>query len=240
MPNGDAAAAAGMDLVGDGEDRRDGWDEINKTRDYIVTIPIDAARITTGTLASARVPNLDASKITTGEMLAARVKTSSGTNLQTLLADLVAADAAATADKVTAAAYIRTSGAVKYAMWMDANRDIVRNTSSRRYKDDIRPADVDVDAVLNLEPVTYHLKSDDDRTLRELGLIAEDSTDVEHLVMWDVARTKDGAPRKGAKPRPEAVRYEQALPVALLAVAKHQAQQIAALTARIEALEARP
>lgn len=35
MANGDAALAAGMDILDGNEDRRDGWDEINKTRDYI-------------------------------------------------------------------------------------------------------------------------------------------------------------------------------------------------------------
>lgn len=35
MANGDAAAAAGMDIVLETDDRRMGYDEINKTRDYI-------------------------------------------------------------------------------------------------------------------------------------------------------------------------------------------------------------
>lgn len=35
MPNGDAAAAAGMDVVSGTADRRNGYDEDNKTRDYI-------------------------------------------------------------------------------------------------------------------------------------------------------------------------------------------------------------
>ena len=35
MANGDAALAAGMDLVAGTDDRRNGWDEDNKTRDYI-------------------------------------------------------------------------------------------------------------------------------------------------------------------------------------------------------------
>ena len=35
MANGDDAAAAGMDVLDGNEDRREGYDEINKTRDYI-------------------------------------------------------------------------------------------------------------------------------------------------------------------------------------------------------------
>jgi hypothetical protein len=37
MANGDAAIAAGMDVVLGTDDRRQGYDEDNKTRDYITT-----------------------------------------------------------------------------------------------------------------------------------------------------------------------------------------------------------
>lgn len=36
MANGDIALDAGMDIVAGEDDRRNGWDEINKTRDYII------------------------------------------------------------------------------------------------------------------------------------------------------------------------------------------------------------
>lgn len=36
MANGDAALAAGMDILSGDDDRRNGWDEENKTRDYIL------------------------------------------------------------------------------------------------------------------------------------------------------------------------------------------------------------
>lgn len=35
MADGDAAAAAGLDIVAGSADRRDGYKEINKTRDYV-------------------------------------------------------------------------------------------------------------------------------------------------------------------------------------------------------------
>lgn len=61
MANGDAAAAAGMDVVPSTAQVRLGYDEINKTRDYIVTkgIPAGGLPITQGgtggiTLAAAR------------------------------------------------------------------------------------------------------------------------------------------------------------------------------------------
>lgn len=58
MANGDAAAAVGMDTVAGTEDIRQGYDEINKSRDYIANHITDGAhranQITTGTLAVAR------------------------------------------------------------------------------------------------------------------------------------------------------------------------------------------
>ena len=55
MANGDAAAAKGMDTVAGTDDRRMGYDEDNKTRDYI------AAEIDNRVAADAL--KLDASKI---------------------------------------------------------------------------------------------------------------------------------------------------------------------------------
>lgn len=58
MANGDDAAAAGLDTVPGSADRRNGYDEINKTRDYVArhqtsgTHP--ASAITSGTLPIAR------------------------------------------------------------------------------------------------------------------------------------------------------------------------------------------
>lgn len=137
----------------------------------------------------------------------------------------------------TSNAYNRNAGNNRFAVYMDDALEWGRNVSSLRYKDAVEPADVDVAAVLALEPVTYHRKADP-ADVRDLGLIAEDCVDVPHLVAYDVERDEDGQPVPGAEPRPEAVRYETALPVLLLAVVKEQAAQIAALSARLDALEA--
>ena len=58
-------------------------------------------------------------------------------------------------------------------------------SSSRRFKDDIKPMDKASEAVLALKPVTFHYKSD--KTNRpEFGLIAEDVAAVNHdLVVRD-------------------------------------------------------
>lgn len=59
MANGDAAAAAGMDVVAGTADRRLGYDEINKTRDYIaqrttITTPVSRGGTGATTATSAR------------------------------------------------------------------------------------------------------------------------------------------------------------------------------------------
>lgn len=136
----------------------------------------------------------------------------------------------------TSTAYTRNAGNDRYAVYMDGNLEWGRNVSSRRYKDRITPAEIDVSAVLALTPVTYHRQGDPD-DVRDLGLIAEDCTAVDQLVIYDVERDSEGQPVEGAAPRPEAVRYEQTLVVALLAVCQAQQAQIDTLTARLDAWE---
>lgn len=130
------------------------------------------------------------------------------------------------ADGVTDAAYARSVGASYYAMYMDGNRDIGRNVSSLRYKDEITDAAADglgvealLDAVLALAPKTYVRKSDPSKH-RDLGLIAEE---VEQVAPWLVVH-EDG--------RPETVAYETTLVVALVGAVK-------ALAARVDELENR-
>lgn len=127
----------------------------------------------------------------------------------------------------TPGAYNRSVGAGYFSVYMDNGHQWGRNVSSRRYKDAIEPAEVDVAAVLALEPVTYHRIGDEKNPdSRDLGLIAEDSTGVDHLVIWDVERDAKGEALEGSALRPESVRYETVLPVALLAVVKAQEARI--------------
>jgi hypothetical protein len=69
--------------------------------------------------------------------------------------------------------------------------------SSRRFKDDIKPTDKASQAILGLQPVTFHYK-DDSKCRPEFGLIAEEVAQVDPNL---VARDKEG--------KPYTVRYDQ-------------------------------
>lgn len=225
MANGDIATAAGLPTVPPTADIRNGYDEINLTRDEVAT------HMTTGTHTWEKVMgkpltftpavhghgwteiNVPGSGNLAGWIDAYVARNTSGGN-----------SAVRYAQGPTSAAYARSVGSSYYSVYMDGGLEFGRNVSSRRYKDDIAPADIDLTAVLALEPVTFHRKSDEDPESRDLGLIAEDSVDVPFLVIYE-------------DDRPEAVRYETVLPVVLLSVVKAQQKQIDALTRRLEILE---
>lgn len=111
---------------------------------------------------------------------------------------------------------------------IEADGRIYRVSSSERYKADIRPLNVDPSAVLAIEGRTWVDKSAvaDESPRRQVGFIAEelDAAGLGEFVEYD---------NQG---RPDAIQYDR-LTVGLLAVAKAQADQIAALSARLDALE---
>lgn len=160
MTNGDAAAAVGMDVVAGAADLRLAYDEINKSRDYLAahrtagTHP--ASAINSGTLDAARIPDLDAAKITTGTISSAR---------------LPAVTDATYADGPSAAAYARNAvGTGWYSVWMNSARQFMRNTSSRRYKKNIRPW---AGSVRALRTVIFD-RRDTGGQVDEVGFIAEE------------------------------------------------------------------
>lgn len=114
--------------------------------------------------------------------------------------------------------------------YIDANGNIYRSTSSRRYKQDVQPAEVDAEAVLALQPRAYRSRAEVDElgddAPTHAGFIAEEAADL-GLEQW-VLRDDDG--------QPEAFNYAQFC-VAQQAVIQQQAAAIADLTARLEALE---
>jgi hypothetical protein len=101
---------------------------------------------------------------------------------------------------------------------------ILRSTSSLRYKADIRPVALDeARRILKLDPINFRsLASADDHTRRFEGLAAEQVAK-QFPQFTDYIRDKDG------KLVPDGVQYDRLSAVALLAVVKDQERRIAVL-----------
>jgi hypothetical protein len=78
------------------------------------------------------------------------------------------------------------------AVFVKTNGKLGTNTSSRRFKDGIKPMDKASEAILALEPVTFHYKKElDPEGVPQFGLVAED---VEKVNPDLVARDEQGKP----------------------------------------------
>ncbi|KOG26824.1 tail fiber domain-containing protein [Streptomyces viridochromogenes] len=114
-----------------------------------------------------------------------------------------------------------------YAVWVQGDGTFARNTSSRRFKQNIRDIDIDPDAVLSLRPRVYDRrpKEEGGGYLRdEFGLIAEEVAEtLPEIVTYD----EEG--------RIDALRYDL-LGVALLPVVQDQADRIERLERLVEEL----
>ncbi|WMI33347.1 minor tail protein [Streptomyces phage Provolone] len=116
-----------------------------------------------------------------------------------------------------------------YAVWVRGDGGFCKNTSSLRFKQNVRSHEVSADAVLNLRPVIYDRLPDEeggDYARDEFGLVAEEVQ--EHLPEI-VTRDEDGLI--------DTVRYDL-LGVALLPVVQRQEKKINDLEARLARLEA--
>jgi Chaperone of endosialidase len=107
-------------------------------------------------------------------------------------------------------------------------------TSSRRFKDGIKPMDKASEAVFALKPVTFHYKRDiDPDGISQFGLVAEDVEKVEPDL---VVRDKEG--------NPYSVRYDQVNAMLLNEFLKEHREvqelkkQVAALTAGLQKVSA--
>lgn len=119
-----------------------------------------------------------------------------------------------------------SGSATWYAVWVDGNDRFCRNTSSSRYKENIRDARLDPFAVLGIRPRVYDRKEVDGEPgpTDEFGLIAEEVAEV----LPEIVVYEDG--------RPETVRYDL-LAVAMVPLLQAQQERIEALEARLAALE---
>jgi hypothetical protein len=85
------------------------------------------------------------------------------------------------------------------AVFIDANNKLGTLTSSKRFKEDIKPVGTASEALFELKPVTFHYKKEiDPAGQSQFGLVAED---VERVNPDLVVRDKEG--------KPYSVRYEQ-------------------------------
>lgn len=232
MANGDAAAAVGMAVVPGTADLRQGYDEINKTRDYLAahqtagTHP--ASAIASGVLAEARIPTLPETKI--ADLPASKI--TSGT----FASDRIPSLSAAKITSGTITRSVSTSGSGRFggawdnnivstrrAVWMESDGTLGHTASSRRYKINVRPLDVDLDALLELQPSTFEYRKGGGT---DSGLIAEDLDAIDGA-QFCVAYNVDGSV--------EGIHYDR-LTVMLLALAQRQQAQIDELTATVQSL----
>lgn len=122
-----------------------------------------------------------------------------------------------------------TSASAANAVLDPTSGQLSRSTSSRRYKTDIADAGLDAEILLELTPRRFRTKAEvtehGDDAPEHVGFIAEEAADLglEEFVTRDV----DG---------PEAFSYATYV-TGLQAIVRHQAQQIADLTTRLERLE---
>ncbi|AWY07590.1 minor tail protein [Streptomyces phage Yosif] len=117
-----------------------------------------------------------------------------------------------------------------YAVWVQGDGTFARNTSSIKFKENVRDYPIDPAAVLALRPVMYDRKAtvnDEGETVEgrkdEFGLIAEEVNET----IPEIVNILDG--------EVDGLRYDL-LGVALLSVVKHQEERIARLEKLVEEL----
>ncbi len=229
MANGDAAAAAGMDTVPGTADLRQGYDEINKTRDYLANHQTSgthpASAINSGVLAEARIPDLPASKIT-GTLAAGQVP---NLNASKITAGNITRPVS-TSGNVSAGGSGRFGDAwnnnivsTRRAVWMESDGTLGHTASSRRYKVNVRPLDIDLEGVLAIQPSTFEYRKGGST---DSGLIAEDLAEIEGAEFC-ISTNVDGSI--------EGIHYDR-LTVILLALCQRQQQQIDELAERVAGL----
>lgn len=149
-----------------------------------------------------------------------------------------------------------TSGGSANAILDPTTGLVTRVSSSQRYKTDVQPLDVDLDAYLELEPVTFVDKSAAERyeagegpePRRYVGFIAEalDAAGLDAFVEYVREESADG-PGVEALPgeRVESITYDRLIAPAIQVMRQQrdrldaQDALIADLSARLEALEAK-
>ena len=177
---------------------------------------LDASKITTGTLADARIPNLAASKITSGTIT--RPVNASGTIVASGSITSTGGDIITNASLI-AAGNLRADGvqSTPLGSWIsvvtNASGYLGYASSTKRVKQDIKPADITAAQGLALVATSFRYKQDvedlGETAPATIGLIAEDLHDagLTEFVIYD---------KKG---KPQGIHYERAW-IALIPVIK--------------------
>jgi hypothetical protein len=112
---------------------------------------------------------------------------------------------------------------------VSANGDMLRSTSSIKYKTDVETLDIEhADKVLQLRPVWYRSTSEHDKPeWSHYGLIAEEVAEIDPRLV-SFMENEDGTVE------PEGVQYDRLVPH-LISVVQRQRAEIDALTARLDA-----
>jgi len=137
-----------------------------------------------------------------------------------------------------------TSNSANMYIHSDGTHQVMRSTSSERYKKDIETLeDKYADAVLGLRPVWYKSKCEvDNPDFSHWGLIAEEVAKVDpRLVTFRNEYTEDIGDGKWKvvkldAPQPESVQYDRLVPH-LINICKRQEDKITALEAKVKTLE---
>jgi len=194
MANGDAAAAAGLAVFASTQDIRQGYDNDNIRGDELAQhltagthpasaivsgtlstarIPnLNADKITAGTLDSDRIPNLNASKITAGT-LTRPISTSSACTItgQLNVQRIQATNASYGIDGVTGspyfsgllyavATYNTAVPGIYRSVWVSSNGQFGHTASTRKLKQNIVDATLTADAAKQLKLREFRYKTD--------------------------------------------------------------------------------
>ncbi|WP_295012485.1 hypothetical protein [uncultured Microbacterium sp.] len=219
MAIGDDALADGMDLVSGTADRRNGWQEINKTRDYIVQRiksylaalwPLPIAKGGTGADTSGKALAALGAWGNSGAVAAGQYP-KLGWNGQRLLAEIpgyASPFEIARLSDVNSGSYLPTSGGTVsgdiylpnssaatsgYTIaYINGDGRISRGASSERYKEKIEA--IDPASLGDLFPILHRYQMRDGRREWKYGYIAErlhESDDLRPFVVYDAEERPD-------------------------------------------------
>jgi hypothetical protein len=200
---------------------------------------LDTSKITTGVFPAGQIPNLDASKIVAGTLTrplstttvslsgninCAGVDAFAATSLSGTWAIGSTGDARFNGQMFSSTTYNQTN--TGRAMFIASNGLFGIGASSRRFKENIVDAEIDVDSVLKLPVRKFrYKKSFDENQPEDIGVIAEELVELglTDFVYFDA----DGVP--------DGVAYEK-LALALIPVVRQQSERLAVIEDRLDKL----